>query len=1507
MAKELTRKEKQITGLYLETILEVGKNVDNWISFLKRASYNYKYRFDEQILIYAQRPDAVACAETKIWNKKLKRWINSGSKGIALITEKNGELGLRFVFDVSDTNSDVYRRKFKLWKAEEKYTEDIIEVLEDKFGKLENKSNLPFAIISTVYNHIVDNMQDYLEDLKSVRLNSKLEELSEEQLNRTFMEILIYSTIALTMSRCSIDVNEYISKENFSEIEKFNTFEVMSVLGTAVRDFSKEILLEVSKTVINIQKEEKKQNRTFEKKILDVYNKENEKGSVTNEYNLYKERELSNTRFSDRKESKSEIGKIRQNEVGISKEIQERNLHNANREQSIDRTPNGSTTNSIDENRGNRETNAKEIWNNRGIESKQSDGMGRTDEQYTNDSRRNRSEGDNLQLNNQAEKEVEDTSFFDEEMIRNILKKIPNVVKDERKFTDYIYDNHEDKKKCEEYIKNVLGNAYTEFEIDKIRIGYKANEENLNFWIGSYLSRTEECFKSWEEITEYCITNIVHYYTPEYNKVNYTFLIGDIIHIGTKEFTILDLDNGKMTMYDNQFPLDQRTVEIKEIMHTIMENPMNDYLKDREIPTEKEQSESAFNKWLDTFIEEKGIDLKQVIEIKTEDNIHYFEIENIVDNIKHTTPEEQEEIKNVIVKIDFHNGDVIDYFKHLAQALAKNYEKADSEEIKENKVQVIKSPKLINRKRNIEYFDLHPEVPFEQRSNFRITNDNFNVGTPKEKFRNNINAIKTLKICEEQNRYATQEEQEILSKYVGWGGLKSAFDKDNDNWAKEYAELKELLTEEEYKNARESSLTAYYTPPVVIRNIYKALQNMGLRQANILEPACGIGSFLGMLPEKLENCKMYGVELDSLSGRIAQQLYQKSTIAIQGFEKTNIPDNFFDLAIGNVPFGEFGVVDRRYDKNNFLIHDYFMAKSLDKVRASGVIAFVTSKGTMDKKNNNVRKYLSQRAELIGAIRLPDNIFAGTEVTTDIIFLKKRDKITDIEDDWVNVDMDENRIQMNKYFIDNPQMIMGKMVMQSGRFGETSTCKMIDGSDLEYMLSNAIENLDAEIEEFDLDELIDDEENSILADPTVKNYSYTVIDGNVYYRENSRMFEKDLAETTKNRIKGMVAIRDSTRKLIDLQIEDCSDDEIKKEQATLMQLYDRFTQRYGRINSKANKQAFSEDSSYYLLCSLEILDTKGNFKRKADIFTKKTIRAKKEITKVDTANEALILSLTEKAKVDIEYMSSLTGKSEDELIKELEGQIFKKPYSQAEEKKYITADEYLSGNVREKLAIAKELAKGNPEFEIHVRELEKVIPKDIKASEIEVRLGATWIPKEYIEQFVYELLNVGDDYKKNIKVHYSEYTSTWNIEGKSQNKSNILASNTYGVDADTNAFKIIENMLNLRDTRVYKDGVNKKKEKIRVLDKQKTAIAQAKQDEIKIKFSEWIFKEPDRREKLVRIYNDKFNCIRNREYDGSHLKFYGINPEIKLRKHQVNAIARILYNGNTLLAHEVRSG
>ena len=783
-------------------------------------------------MIYAQKPDAVACAETTIWNKKLKRWVNKGAKGIALITEKEGELGLRFVFDVSDTNSNVYGRKLKLWKVEEKYTEDIIETLEDRFGTMEDKSNLPFAIISTVYNHIVDNMQDYLEELKNVTTNSKLEKLGQEELENSFLEILIYSTIAVTMSRCGLDVNEYIRKDCFKEIENFNTFETMSILGTATRDFSKEILLEISKTVINLEKQEKNKNYTFEKLKQNIYNKENEKGSVENENNLQSERELSNTRL-DNRENKQESGtrKISKNEASIPKTEQERNIHNASREQQINRPLDTNTGNSEQEDSRDSRTNEEKIWDNRRVESEQSNGMGRTDEQHSSDSRTDSNKGNNIQLEEiQTEKEAENASFFDDD--------------------------------------------------------------------------------------------------------NYTFMVGDTIYLGLQDFTILNISNGKMTIYDNQFPLDQRTVVIKDIMQKIAENPMNDYLKDRETPEIEQKEENIFNSWLDTFIEEKGIDLGQILEVKTDKNTHYFEVGNIIENIKATTPKEQEEIKNMIIKIDFYNGDVVDYFKHLAQALVQNYEQQmeKEQEVEETKEQEYIAEKIVKKNKNIEYFDLHPEIPPEERNNFKITDDNLGVGTLKEKYQNNIEAIKVLKLCEEQNRYAMPEEQEILSKYVGWGGLKSVFEEQNENWSNEYAELKELLTEDEYKNARASSVTAYYTPPIVIRNIYKALQNMGLKQANILEPACGIGNFFGMLPEELNNCQMYGVELDSVSGRIAQQLYQKSTIAVQAYEKTNIPDNFFDVAVGNVPFDDFKPNDRRYNKNKFVLHDYFFAKTLDKVR-----------------------------------------------------------------------------------------------------------------------------------------------------------------------------------------------------------------------------------------------------------------------------------------------------------------------------------------------------------------------------------------------------------------------------------------------------------------------------------------------------------------------------------------------------------------------------------------------
>ena len=806
-------------------------------------------------------------------------------------------------------------------------------------------------------------------------------------------------------------------------------------------------------------------------------------------------------------------------------------------------------------------------------------------------------------------------------------------------------------------------------------------------------------------------------------------------------------------------------------------------------------------------------------------------------------------------------------------------------------------------------FDLHPEIPQEQRSQYRITNDELGHGTPKEKFRANIAAIQLLKKCEDEDRYATPEEQEILVKYVGWGGLADAFDETKSAWGYEYLELKTVLTPEEYAAARQSTLTAFYTPPVVIRAMYQALENMGLKSGNILEPSCAVGNFMGMKPESLSDCKIYGVEVDSISGRIAGQLYQKSTVAVQGYEEAELPDSFFDVAIGNVPFGQFKLSDRRYDKNNFLVHDYFFAKTLDKVRPGGVIAFITSSGTMDKKNPAIRRYIAQRAELLGAIRLPNDTFkknAGTEVTSDILFLQKRDRMVEAEPDWLYLDTDENGITQNRYFVEHPEMVLGEMVMESTQYGMDSTCRPYENMSLESLLAGAVENIQAEIAEHEADELVEEEDNSIPADPSVANFSFTVYDGKIYYRENSRMKPVELSVTAANRVKGMVAIRDCVRELIAYQTEGYADTVIEEQQRKLNQLYDAFQRKYGILNARANSMVFSDDNSYPLLCSLEVVAEDGVHARKADMFHKRTIKPHQAVTKVDTASEALSLSLSEKARVDMDYMCSLTGKNAEEIERELSGVIFRLPDVAGGEPEFVSEDEYLSGNVREKLKEAKLAAAASEVYKTNVEALEKVQPKDLTASEISVRLGATWIPISDVSEFMFQLLDTPNYSRWNIKIHFSKFTGEWNIEGKSNDKGNPKANNAYGTHR-VNAYKIIEDTLNLRDTRVYDYIPTEDGKKKAVLNKEETAIAQGKQDLIKQAFQDRIWQNPERRQRLTAYYNENFNAIRPREYDGSHLNFYGMNPEIKLRQHQKNGAARIIYGGNSLLAYVVGAG
>ena len=792
--------------------------------------------------------------------------------------------------------------------------------------------------------------------------------------------------------------------------------------------------------------------------------------------------------------------------------------------------------------------------------------------------------------------------------------------------------------------------------------------------------------------------------------------------------------------------------------------------------------------------------------------------------------------------------------------------------------------------------------------NYRITDDHIGEGAPLERFQRNLDAIRTLKTVEAENRAATAEEQAVLAQYVGWGGLADFFDEKNPR----YAELKELLTDAEYTAARESTLTAFYTPPVVIRGIYAALGQMGFTQGNILEPACGIGNFLGMLPESMSGSKLYGVELDDLSGRIARQLYQKSSIAVQGYEKTAFPDNFFDVAIGNVPFGQFHVPDKRYDRLNFPIHEYFIAKALDQVRPGGVIAVVTSSYTMDKRTASARKYIAQRSELLGAIRLPNNAFkaaAGTEVVSDILFLQKRERMVDIEPKWVHLATNEDGIQMNSYFIDHPDMILGEMKMVSGPFGPTPTCEPYPEQPLEALLAEAVQNIHGEITAYDREEELEGEDHSIEADPAVRNFSYTLVNGQIYYRENSRMNPVEVSKTAESRIRGMIELRDCVRTLLEYQTEDYPDEEIKAQQAKLNALYDAFTRKYGLINSRGNAIAFDQDSSYFLLCSLEILDEDRNLKRKADLFTKRTIRSHKPAEKVDTAVEALALSIGEKAHVDMDYMGRLTGKDEETLFSELTGVVFLNPAYTGENdghEKYLPADEYLSGNVRQKLAVAQGKAEQDPQYQINAEALAQVQPTDLTASEISVRLGATWLDTEYVRQFTFETLGTPRSTQRRIEVHYSNITGEWRMEGKGMDPGNVKAFSTYGTKR-INAYEIIEVTLNLKDVRIFDYVYDADGRKTAVLNKKETAIAQSKQELIKDAFAEWIWKDPDRREAICKTYNILFNSNRPREYDGSHINFSGMNPEITLRKHQVNAIAHILYGGNTLLAHVVGAG
>ena len=1640
----MARKYDLISELYNRTCKTVVSNPQNWQAFLASACRNYKLRYDEQLLVYAQRPDATAVLEIEQWNKIFGRWVNRGARGIAVFADENrSRQRLTHYFDISDTHESRYSRTVPIWDMRQEYEADVIETLESTFGEIENKSSLAEAIMGAARNAAEDNIPDYLQDLYYATEGSSFEEVEEDIVAFIYKNVVTNSVAYMMMSRLGVDTDGYFELDDFRDVTNFNTQETLNALGFATSDIAEMGLTEISKTITALNR----QNRIIVGQDRNEYNKveNNDERSLDNERtDLHDGGRLQPSEPETSTAAGSDVGQIRSDEERVSEGTSQSPLLQSPDEGRTDTALGGSGTESQQDGGNNPEPDGTERGSERTDESGGYDEMGSSDELPSQLGTGNRESGSDIRLE-YYDRTHEDKSlpfFGRDEVINEILRTTPHLSASLEEIKDY-YERNPDNKDRTEYIKSIFNNDYTELTLEDGRtVGYKTFENVLHLWEGKYDSRTAQSYYDWaviarhfeamrllgelsdsikplpsmdgqmtfildglaeekktsafvfsQEIIDAVLANgsgfsegkmriyeqfekslsakenadflkneygwggsypviigagideshdgkgititkgigkekphitlswsqvekrigelirMDRYLNPKEKEhypqwlesqeerrakieetkrnreilsnappeqeverepeeaellqdVKYEYHLGDKVYIGASEYEILSVDDERVMLYDYDMPLFNKEFSRTEFDRKVRENPMNEHLIVKEEPA-KERNET----------------------------------EEVQTNMGSMPIEDYREI--VASQSGF---DSYDEMYHQGYRIGNGYDKEPEPVVP-----------AWEQKKKVKGFDLHPDVPMADRHTFNLRENEVETVGKKERFRRNIMAIQLLKKCQEENRFATPEEQIILSKYVGWGGLSEAFDENNSAWATEYLELSSVLTPEEYASARESTLTAFYTPPEVITAIYKAMEQMGFKEGNLLEPSCGIGNFIGMLPDTMQDSKIYGVELDTISAGIAQQLYQKTTIAAQGFEETNLPDSFFDGVVGNVPFGDFKVSDKRYDKHKFLIHDYFFAKSLDKLRPGGVMALVTSKGTMDKETLAVRKYIAQRAELLGAIRLPNNTFkgnAGTEVVSDILILQKRDRLIDIEPDWIHLDTDENGIKMNSYFVQHPEMILGEMKMVSGRFGMEATCVPYENADLAAQLDDAVANIHGEITEYETEEELEEEDNSIPADPTVRNFSYTVVDDKIYYRENSRMTPVEVSATAENRIKGMIAIRNSVRTLIELQTEDYPDSEIKAEQERLNRLYDTFSGKYGLINSRANTSAFSQDSSFSLLSALEIIGEDGELERKADMFSKRTIKPHTPVTSVDTASEALAVSLGEKATIDMDYMMELSGKSENEIFEDLKGVIFLNPlyeYGNAYEPKYLMADEYLSGNVREKLRIAKNSAELYPEdYKVNVEALQKVQPKDLTASEISVRLGATWLPPDDVQEFIFHLLETPRYAQWNIKVHFSPFTSEWNIEGKSYDKGNVRAYNTYGTSR-INAYKIIEETLNLKDVRIFdyiEDDEGKKKA---VLNKKETAIAQSKQEMIKQEFQDWIWSDPERRERLCKSYNEKFNSVRPREYDGSHIIFNGMNPEIELREHQKNAVAHILYGGNTLLAHAVGAG
>ncbi len=1436
---------KRITGSY-----------QDWTAFIQTAARLYKYPYHEQLMIFAQRPDATACAEYGLWNKTMRRYVRRGSKGIALIDPTTDIPRIRYVFDVSDTGTRQNSLTPFLWELGEQHVDAVHSALENRYGVSD-----PALVdqLQTIAGMLArEYWEENQKDIIDIVDGSYLEGYDEFNVGASFRNAAAVSISYALMSRCGMEPDAAFTHEDFMSVFDWNTPETIAALGTAVSQTSEQVLRQIEITVKNVER-----------------SLQNERDSVSAQRGL-----------SDPEPDRG--GNAAPDEVRTDAEEIPSGEPSGNVQQSpAERT--AAEPSPGDGRDGEPETGGDDPGYGAGerrdgrSESDGSDEMGGPDEHPESTGGRDHSGGTDLRLTDEpeiaqeqpvqqgqraAEEQVEQLSLFpsEEEQIKTVdAIRIHRPIGAERSDRPVLALSDEE-------IDHVLQRG-SGFEGGKLRIAalYAQNPTPVDARV--FLSN------------EYGVGGHSH-----------TFLDG------TSGF--IDYNSRGM-----QFRRWKTNEEMTLRWHAV-ERRIRDMMEKGTYLTPQEQQ--RFDEMQRDFAGEE-MPLPQP-------RMHYPPVITapVADELDDINPEE---IREKLAESGIVNGEVVD-----PEALENNpfiqQVQADVETAEQSLQPLRPGERLIPEHDGIPAMreitiDLTPrqrEMP-QLSENFRITDDHLGEGGQKTKYANNVAAIRTLKTIEAENRQAMPEEQEILSRYVGWGGIPQAFDERNPAWDAEYTELKSLLTNEEYEMARASTLNAHYTSPVVIRAMYDAVEQMGFRTGNILEPSCGVGNFFGLLPETMKDSRLYGVELDSITGRIAQYLYPQADIMVTGFEKTDRRD-FFDLAIGNVPFGSYKLSDKRFDKQNFLIHDYFFAKALDQVRPGGIVAFITSKGTMDKQSPEVRQYIAQRAELLGAIRLPNNAFranAGTEVTSDIIFLQKREQPIDIVPDWVHLGLTEDGIPINSYFVEHPEMVLGTMTWDDSMYGnrQETACLPIEGADLSEQLAAAVRSITGEYHAVEMPDLADGEEirESIPADPDVKNFSYTVVDDKVYYRENSVMVRPELNATAQERVKGMVALRDCVHRLMDAQLNDDSEETIHALQQELNQRYDDYTAKYGLINSRANALAFSDDSAYYLLCSLEILNENGELERKADMFTKRTIRQQKVIDHVDTAVEALAVSIAEKARVDVPYMAELTGKDEEEIADELTGVIFQVPGPLDEEGRaqYVTADEYLSGNVRQKLREAEDAAEMSPYFDANVQALKAAQPKDLDASEIDVRLGATWVGKQYIQQFMEETLEIPFYQRRAIQVQFSEYTAEWHINGKNvPSYSNVPVNITYGTDR-ANGLRILEDTLNLRDIRIYDTVQDADGKERRVLNQKETTLAQQKQQALKNAFQEWIWKDPERRETLVQRYNEKFNAIRTREYDGSHITFSGMNPEIVLREHQRNAIAHILYGGNTLLAHQVGAG